>query len=614
MIGDLVGYGKASNKKTAEKYAALDACVKLAQLGRLKIVGKASKAQKTAAARQEARKSIHAGDVGAVPLLSSQAEFENLMKAAENLRDVPHASIDHRHHGAGEEESETTRVYEPSEIAFWNRQHSLLAQEREQNPRYCKILEGRQQLPGFKMKETCVSTILQNRVTIISGDTGCGKTTQVPQAVFDHYVSMGMGGTCHCVVTQPRRVSAMSVAERVAAERVEILGTTVGYQIRQESVLPRSCGSLLFCTTGVLIRRLTKFIRTGAQEIPNISIIFVDEVHERDVNSDFLLIMLKRILQHNSSIRIVLMSATINAEKFSQFFDSCPIVTIPGRTFDVTEQFLEDYVTIIARPVSSSSSSFGNKLMRSDSWRREKLERNRTRARSTFEYSEAVRQLRHKGLDEDELAAVASMSDVNFIDYDMLTELILHIDQDPRRGSILCFLPGWEEILSAHEMLLSHPFVVRNPRFVVLRLHSNISPQEQQEVFRPVADDKRKIVLSTNIAETSITLDDCVFVIDSGRAKRMTYDPHTQISSLGVTWASKANVKKRKGRAGRVCEGVCYCLFTRSQFAGMQDEMDPDMTVVPLDQICLSTLALQIGNCQEVRRRRRRRRREEVVV
>jgi ATP-dependent RNA helicase DHX36 len=609
LMGDLVGRGDAPNKKMAEKMAALDACVKLAQLGRLMHVPKPPSRGGGGGAggggkRGDGKKAqTFAGDVGAVPLCASREQMEELCRIAGTLEQVPSRPMELQASQRVDELEDDVphRPADEREVEMWNRRHMELQQERAQTKEYNQILEKRKGLPGYQMRDKCTSTILANQVTIIAGDTGCGKTTQVPQAYMDHEIAMGRGGRCHCVVTQPRRVSAISVAERVAAERAEPLGQTVGYQIRQESVLPRSTGSILFCTTGVLTRKLTGWAKRRANgqggDGPNISVVFVDEVHERDVNSDFLLIVLKRLIDEGANIKVVLMSATMNAEKFSHFFGYCPIITIPGRMFDVEELYIEDYVSCVAGPLISQPTG-GNGV---EAWRRERLERGRERARATNEFNQEVISLRCKGLDVDELAAVAAMSDVNFVDYDLLAELILFIDRDEREGAILVFLPGWEEITSSHDILLAHPDVQAGlAKLSIFKLHSNVSPQEQQQVFRPVPAGVRKVVLSTNIAETSVTLDDCVFVIDSGRAKRMTYDPVTQISSLETTWAAKANVKQRKGRAGRVREGVCYRLYTSAQHQAMEEEQDPEILVVPLEQICLSTLALGLGRCQEV--------------
>jgi len=617
MMGDLMARGDAPNKKMAEKHAALDACVKLAQLGRLAYNPKSSSNRSGdgggrggrggGPTRNESKKgATFAGDMGAVPLCSTKDQIQELCRIAETLVDVPTKPIEPMASRFDDADDDFhARPVDRADVENWNRRHRQLQEEREQKSAYKSILEKRLALPGYQMREMCVNTIASNRVTIVAGDTGCGKTTQVPQAWFDHEVAMGRGGECHCVVTQPRRVSAISVAERVAAERAEPIGQSIGYQIRQESVLPRSTGSILFCTTGVLTRKLTSWAKRRASgqggDSPNITCVFVDEVHERDVNSDFLLIVLKRLIDEGADIKVVLMSATMNSEKFSQFFAYCPVITIPGRMFDVEELYIEDYVSCVAGPQVQQAAANGQMNGGVEAWRRDRLERGRERARMANEFSQELIALRSKGLDPDELAAVAAMSDVNFVDYDLLAELILFIDRDERDGSILVFLPGWEEISASHEILCAHPDVKEGmAKLCVFRLHSNVSPQEQQEVFRPIPKGQRKVVLSTNIAETSVTLDDCVFVVDSGRAKRMTYDPVTQISSLGTAWAAKANVKQRRGRAGRVRAGVCYRLYTSAQHQSMETEQEPEMLVVPLEQICLSTLALGLGNCQQV--------------
>jgi len=149
------------------------------------------------------------------------------------------------------------------------------------------------------------------------------------------------------------------------------------------------------------------------------------------------------------------MSATMNSEKFSHFFGYCPIITIPGRMFDVTEHYIEDYVSCVAGPLANQGGANGV-----EAWRRERIERGRERAKMANENSEQLLALRKRGLDADELAAVAAMSDVNFVDYDLLVELILFIDRDAREGSILVFLPGWEEIQSSNDILVAHPDVV----------------------------------------------------------------------------------------------------------------------------------------------------------
>ena len=195
----------------------------------------------------------------------------------------------------------------------------------------------RAELPIFKMKGQILETIQDSSVVLIRGNTGCGKTTQVCQYILDDYVSSGQGAYCNIICTQPRRISAVSVADRVANEKSEELGLSVGYSVRFESVLPRPYGSVLFCTVGVLLRKLEAGLR-------GVSHVIVDEIHERDVNSDFLLVVLRDMVHTYPDIRVILMSATIDTTLFSAYFGNCPVVEVPGRAHPVQEYFLEDCI------------------------------------------------------------------------------------------------------------------------------------------------------------------------------------------------------------------------------------------------------------------------------
>ena len=195
----------------------------------------------------------------------------------------------------------------------------------------------REELPIFKMKKEILTTIQDSPVVLIRGNTGCGKTTQVCQYILDDYISSGQGAYCNIICTQPRRISAVSVSDRVANERAEELGLAVGYSVRFESVLPRPYGAVLFCTVGVLLRKLEAGLR-------GVSHVIVDEIHERDVNSDFLLVVLRDMVHTYPDIRVILMSATIDTTLFSSYFGECPVVEVPGRAFPVQEYFLEDCI------------------------------------------------------------------------------------------------------------------------------------------------------------------------------------------------------------------------------------------------------------------------------
>jgi ATP-dependent RNA helicase DHX36 len=217
---------------------------------------------------------------------------------------------------------------------------------------------------------------------VVSGETGCGKTTQLPQFVLEEEIEAGRGADCNIICTQPRRISAMSVAARVAAERGDALGQSVGYQIRLEA--KRSAQTrLLFCTTGVLLRRLVQ-----EPDLNGVSHVMVDEIHERGMNEDFLLIILRDLLPRRPDLRLVLMSATINAELFSKYFGNAPMMHIPGFTFSVKELFLEDLLELTHYSVGAdqggfSGGGFGGK-------RRKTQERKRDPVSEAFEASLSV--------------------------------------------------------------------------------------------------------------------------------------------------------------------------------------------------------------------------------
>jgi ATP-dependent RNA helicase A len=188
--------------------------------------------------------------------------------------------------------------------------------------------KARETLPIHAMRRQIMEAVNDNSVVLIRGNTGCGKTTQIAQFILEDYVASGAGAYCNIAVTQPRRISAVSVAERIAHERSEMLGESVGYSVRFETVLPRPYGSILFCTIGVLLRKLESGLR-------GVSHVIVDEIHERDVNSDFIMVVLRDMVTTYPDLRVILMSATIDTTLFSDYFGNCPIIEVPGRVSSI---------------------------------------------------------------------------------------------------------------------------------------------------------------------------------------------------------------------------------------------------------------------------------------
>jgi len=434
----------------------------------------------------------------------------------------------------------------------------------------------RESLPAYAARSTILETLQKHRVVLIAGETGCGKTTQVPQFLLDDAIERGCGSLCSLVVTQPRRVSAMGVAARVAAERGESLDVSqvpdaaqVGYAIRGERRAGKQC-RLLFTTTGVLLRRLA----TGTDpDLQSVSHVIVDEVHERSTDSDFLLLLLRDILARNPSLHIVLMSATIQAETFTSYFDGAPYLHIPGRTFPVQEHYLEDIVHL---------SSYRSPMS---------LPKEDERIDKLFDASR---------LSEADVPTVRALCASQRTDYDLLSQAVALAAQRAEkvdftgsltsRAAILVFCPGVGEIRQAMDAIDA----LRLDGAVLLPLHANLAAHEQRRVFQRVQKHERKIIVATNVAETSITIPEVCFVVDTGRVREAQYDAQAGVSRLLEQWASRAACKQRAGRAGRTMPGECFRLYTRYVEAHLQKPQSvPEIQRTPLEGVMLQVKAIQ---------------------
>ena len=395
-------------------------------------------------------------------------------------------------------------------------------------PRYHDFYKKRITLPVFEYRADFMRLLAQDQCIVLVGETGSGKTTQIPQWCVEYSRSIGNKGVA---CTQPRRVAAMSVAQRVSEEMDVALGQEVGYSIRFED-----CSSaktvLKYMTDGMLLREGMSDPMLEAYQV-----ILLDEAHERTLATDLLMGVLKEVIKQRKDLKLVIMSATLDAGKFQQYFDNAPLMNVPGRTHPV----------------------------------------------EIFYTPEPER---------------------DYLEAAIRTVIQIHMCEEVA-GDLLLFLTGQEEIEEAckrikREMDNLGPEV---GELKCIPLYSTLPPNLQQRIFEPAPPTKpngaigRKVVVSTNIAETSLTIDGVVFVIDPGFAKQKVYNPRIRVESLLVSPISKASAQQRAGRAGRTRPGKCFRLYTEKAYKNeMQDNTYPEILRSNLGSVVLQLKKLGIDD------------------
>lgn len=404
--------------------------------------------------------------------------------------------------------------------------------------------------------------------------------------MLEHQLSQGKPCKVYC--TEPRRISAISLARRVSEELGENrndLGTNrslVGYSIRLEAKASKET-RLVYATTGIVMRMLE-----GSNDLQEVTHLVLDEVHERSIDSDFLLIVLKKLLKRRKDLKVVLMSATVDAERFSAYLDGAPVLNVPGRTFPVQVRYLEDAVELTGYTPADSQP---DKMVDIDDDLVESEGENPKSdvSKSLTGYSSRTR------------SSLAQLDEYR-IEFDLIVQLIAHIavDDDLQNYSkaILVFLPGIAEIRTLNDMLLGDPRFAKD--WLVYPLHSSIATEDQESAFLIPPPGIRKIVLATNIAETGITIPDVTCVIDTGKHREMRFDERRQLSRLIDTFISRANAKQRRGRAGRVQEGLCFHMFTKYRHDNlMSDQQTPEMLRLSLQDLAIRVKICKIGGIEE---------------
>ncbi|KAK4305688.1 hypothetical protein Pmani_022431 [Petrolisthes manimaculis] len=401
---------------------------------------------------------------------------------------------------SSEEEEEEEEQEEPKESEFKKKKMT--------------IQEVRRSLPVYPFRHSLLAAIEEHQVLIVEGETGSGKTTQIPQYLMEHgYCQDGQKIGC----TQPRRVAAMSVAARVAEEMGKKLGNEVGYSIRFEDCTSERT-KVKYMTDGMLLR---EFLVDPS--LAGYSVMMIDEAHERTLHTDILFGLLKDIIRFRPELKLLVSSATLDSAKFSDFFDEAPIFRIPGRRYPV-------HIYYTRSP------------------------------------------------------------EANYIDAAAVTVLQIHITQ--HLGDVLVFLTGQEEIEACQEILTERIKGLGSKirELLILPIYANLPSDMQAKIFEPTPPGARKVILATNIAETSLTIDGISYVIDPGYAKQNYFNARSGMESLVVNPISRASANQRAGRAGRVGPGKCFRLYTQWAF---ENEMEEN-TIPEIQRVNLGNVVLQL--------------------
>ncbi|XP_077406138.1 ATP-dependent RNA helicase DHX8-like [Vanacampus margaritifer] len=408
----------------------------------------------------------------------------------------------------------------PADVPMWKRYAFGGNQVSYGKKTELSIIQQRESLPIFKLKEELVQAVHDNQILIVVGETGSGKTTQITQYLAEAgYTARGKIGC-----TQPRRVAAMSVAKRVSEEFGCRLGQEVGYTIRFEDCTSPET-QIKYMTHGMLQRECLLDPDMGQY-----SLVMLDEAHERTVHTDVLFGLLKKTVQKRKDLKLIVSSATLDAVKFSQYFFEAPIFTIPGRTFPVEVLYAREPET-------------------------------------------------------------------DYLDASLITVMQIHLTEPP--GDVLVFLTGQEEIDTACEILFERMRMLGPdlPQLIILPVYSALPSEMQTRIFEPAPLGSRKVIIATNIAETSLTIDGIYYVVDPGFVKQIVYNYRSGIDQLVVTPISQAQAKQRSGRAGRTGPGKCYRLYTERAY---RDEMlttnVPEIQRTNLASTVLSLKAMGIND------------------
>lgn len=498
------------------------------------------------------------------------------------------ATMFHGRKSSKNREAKPSKPMGPEAIAERNRQleNNKRRAENSTNPSYHALRERMGRLPVRKYAKEVVNLINNNTFSLCVADTGSGKSTQIPQLILDDAISRSEGAGCKIMCIQPRRLAVKRLSHRVAEERYEKLGDSVGYSMRFDKYYPKAGGSIEFCTTGILMNML----KGGHEALGSLSHIVLDEVHTRDVDIDLAMMVLKRMVEERISLglavpKVTLMSATVDVDLFASYFSlktpdgnisPVPHIKIPGRSFEVKKHYLEEVIHDITHTLPPQILA---SLLRDHAATAQFLNNH-------FKALDTPNQ--HAGfVPTDTFGELEEMN----IASGLITATILSLLSRKKEGSLLAFVPGMKQLeeitMQLKELGPQLGLDFDDPsRFKFIRLHSSLQ-KEQSELSVKVPKGCQRIILATDIAETSLTIPDVTHVVDSGKQNRMEFNSVDKIHELVPRWVSKSAALQRAGRAGRVQNGDYHFLGSFRRFHALEHTNTAEITRSELELLCL---------------------------
>ena len=433
-----------------------------------------------------------------------------------------------------------------SQIEFLLNQYFAFRQKASFN-KLRKMQKARKELPVASYQEEICRAVTESQFTILAGDTGCGKSTQVPQYIYHGMKKLGADISIAC--TQPRRIAAISLAKRVGLEMAS--PNAVGYQVRFDKNTHSTKNRLTFLTEGLLLRKLT-----GDPLLTEYSVVILDEVHERHIHCDVLLGCLMQLAKKRPNLRVILMSATIQLDLYKKFVEKYTdtevcVIQVPGRLYPIEVEYLPP----------------GKLECKSETVNRAKIVRATKGSKDNDQFTPEP--------------------------YLKLLELIDKRD-GKTAGDLLIFLPGISEIEKVCEVLF--PYSKETGKWIILPLHSTLTIEDQDKCFRYAPPGVRKCIVATNIAETSVTFDGIRYVADSGKEKQISFDEAVRIECLKEQTISRASSEQRKGRAGRTGPGICFRMYSEKTYDSFQEYTTPEIHRLSMESTLLQIISLQGAN------------------